>query len=124
MRVIVDTEMPKRCFDCPMHDYVSDRSSSLPSVVRPVCNAHHELKPIPNGDKRPDWCPICGVLPDEHGDLIDRDTLKKEISVLQDTSIIPWQKAREYAEIAKSSTLNIIDDQHAVIKAERKDNEK
>lgn len=26
---------------------------------------------------RPDWCPICGVLPDEHGDLIDRNYLLK-----------------------------------------------
>jgi hypothetical protein len=26
---------------------------------------------------RPDWCPIKGALPDEHGDLIDRDALRK-----------------------------------------------
>lgn len=26
---------------------------------------------------RPSWCPICGVLPEEHGDLIDRDKLKR-----------------------------------------------
>lgn len=77
MRLIVEMEMPQRCFDCPMHDYVSDRSSSLPSKVRPVCNAHHELKPIPKGNERPDWCPIKGELPDEHGDLIDRDKLKR-----------------------------------------------
>ena len=26
---------------------------------------------------RPSWCPICGVLPEEHCDLIDRDALKR-----------------------------------------------
>lgn len=33
---------------------------------------------IENGT-RPDWCPIVGVLPDEHGDLIDRDEVKQKM---------------------------------------------
>ena len=64
-KLIIEMETPKRCFDCPMHDYTSDRSSSLPSKVKPVCNAHHELKPIPNENGRPSWCPIKGMLPEE-----------------------------------------------------------
>lgn len=98
MKLIIDMEMQKFCLECACCD-----------------------RPPDDPNERPSWCPICGVLPEEHGDLIDRSVLKKEISVLQDTSIIPWAKAREYAEITKISTLNIIDDQHAVIAAERKD---
>lgn len=60
--LIIEMKMPQKCFDCPMHDYARNSSSSLPSVVRPVCNAHHELTPIPNGNERPSWCPIKGEL--------------------------------------------------------------
>lgn len=31
---------------------------------------------------RPSWCPIKGVLPDEHGDLIDYDEVEKEFNRL------------------------------------------
>lgn len=74
--LIVDMKMPKRCFDCPMHDWTYGQHETRQNML--VCNARHELEPIlcreiPNGDERPEWCPIKGVLPEEHGDLIDRD---------------------------------------------------
>ena len=70
--VIVRMEMPKDCYDCPMYDFASYRGK-----LTLCCNAHLDLKPIPNnGNPRPSWCPIIGELP-EHGDLIDRDELKK-----------------------------------------------
>ena len=91
--LIVDMKMPKRCFDCPMHDYVSDRRSPLPSKVRLVCNAHHELTPIPNGDERPDWCPIKGEdeyarmvherIMDEIKDNVSMKRLEEELFVLR-----------------------------------------
>ena len=33
----------------------------------------------PSFDNRPPWCPIKGVLPDEHGDLVDADTVLWEV---------------------------------------------
>ena len=125
--LIVDMPMPKRCFDCPMHDYVSNRSSSLPSVVRPVCNAHHELTPIPNGNERPDWCPIKGVLPDEHVDLIDRDEMFEAIYsrvALIDSCPEGKPSMKELFERDVLCTcLHDVVCAKAVIAAERKDDE-
>lgn len=33
---------------------------------------------------RPTWCPIKGVLPDEHGDLIDRHKTAEELNEMAD----------------------------------------
>ena len=76
--LIIDMPMPTRCFDCPMHDWTYGLHETRQNVL--VCNARHELTPIlcqtiPNGDERPDWCPIVGVLPEQHGDLVDTDTV-------------------------------------------------
>lgn len=65
--LIVEMNMPKDCYDCPMYDFSSYRGK-----LTLCCNAHLDLKPIPNnGNPRPSWCPICGVLPEQHGRLID-----------------------------------------------------
>jgi hypothetical protein len=38
------------------------------------CNAHFDLRPIPNGGvPKPDWCPIICQLPEGHGRLVDID---------------------------------------------------
>lgn len=118
-KLIVEMEMADAC-PCDLIGVGYEMWCSAASGIPKRVAEYDEC--VKNGT-RPDWCPIKGVLPETHGDLIDRDALKKNISVLQDTSIIPWAKAREYAEITKSSTLNIIDDQKAVIAAERKDDE-
>jgi hypothetical protein len=55
---------------------------------------------------RPWWCPIKGELPDEHGDLIDRDELKKQC--WHDDGFDLWVSHTE------------IDQQPTVIAAERK----
>ena len=64
----------------------------------------------PSFDNRPPWCPIKGVLPDEHGDLIDRDALKK-------TKVYSHERHEYVVPVA------FIDWQDAVISAERKDDE-
>lgn len=75
--VIVRMEMPKDCYDCPMYDFAVYRGKSTL-----CCNAHFDLKPIPNnGNSRPSWCPIIGELPEQHGRLIDASTV---IGAVQD----------------------------------------
>lgn len=86
-KLIVEMEMPQRCFDCPMHDWTYGLHGTRQNML--VCNAHHELTPILcqtilNGDERPDWCPIKGVLPDGHGDLIDRHKTAEELNEMAD----------------------------------------
>ena len=66
--LIIDMPMPKYCADCPMIA-LSDRGM--------ICLCTEALLEIDYDKKRPSWCPIKGVLPDEHGDLIDKDKLKR-----------------------------------------------
>lgn len=63
MKLIVEIEMPTGCANCPMGD---DDSR--------FCKAAKKYIPMLG---KPSWCPIKGELPDEHGDLIDRDELLK-----------------------------------------------
>ena len=63
--VIVRMEMPEDCYECPMYDFGRDLAGR--SVL--CCNAHFDMKPIPNnGSPRPSWCPIIGVLPEQKTD--------------------------------------------------------
>ena len=64
--LIIDMPMPKYCADCPMIA-LSDRGM--------ICLCTEALLEIDYDKKRPSWCPIVGVLPEEHGDLVDRDAL-------------------------------------------------
>ena len=64
--LIIDMPMPKYCADCPMIA-LSDRGM--------ICLCTEALLEIDYDKKRPSWCPIKGVLPEQHGDLIDADTV-------------------------------------------------
>lgn len=70
---VVSMEMPQDCFECPMCDWNRQKL---------CCNAHHELRPIPNGGvPKPDWCYVICQLPEGHGRLIDASYV---IDVMQD----------------------------------------
>ena len=56
--VIVRMEMPLNCAVCRCH---TDGWCYLLSIQPSECTY----------DSRPSWCPIIGVLPDEHGRIID-----------------------------------------------------
>lgn len=62
-KLIIEMEMPNGCGRCPLVDE-SERCIFLGTYAFNIPN-------------RMPKCPIKGVLPDEHGDLIDRDALKK-----------------------------------------------
>lgn len=74
--VIVRMEMPSECEYCPMCRYYRENG-------RVWCNAANRiLKPVwdcPDWTHlnvaRPSWCPISGVLPEQHGRLIDASTV-------------------------------------------------
>lgn len=62
--VIVRMEMPRNCYLCPMANFFVDKQPYCRLTMRwDECTQ--------NGFKRPSWCPIVGVLPEEHGRLID-----------------------------------------------------
>lgn len=124
--LIVDMKMPKRCFDCPMHDWTYGQHETRQNVL--VCNARHGLEPIlsrviPNGDERPDWCPIKGVLPDKHGDLIDRDKFVDKY-IRHYTEQERKMNLVFAAVEVKQDFADMIYEEDAVIAAERKDDGK
>lgn len=94
-KLIVEMEMPKCCWDCACCD----------SEYR-YCAAGK--KPRDDLNERPSWCPIKGVLPDEHGDLIDRDELRKMNVFSQEFNryVVP---------------MMYIEDANPIVAAERKD---
>ena len=100
--LIIDMPMPKCCADCPMIA-LSDRGM--------ICLCAEELLEIDYDKKRPSWCPIVGVLPEEHGDLIDRDALLETCIYY---NIDPNKSAVD---------ADNIQDMPVIIAAERKDDE-
>lgn len=60
---VVRMEMP--------HDGLCDLAYSF--LNRTVCTIEGNLCNYCDDEVRPDWCPIICVLPEKHGDLIERD---------------------------------------------------
>lgn len=73
--VIVRMEMPENCWCCPngQPDWIYNDDGTLKLVCFcNICNTKEDDKWISETEtERPSWCPIKGVLPDEHGRIID-----------------------------------------------------
>lgn len=64
-KLIVEMPMPTRCGACKCRHVEFDIDR-----VAVFC-AIKDNEYVEDPDSRPSWCPIKGVLPDEHGRLID-----------------------------------------------------
>ena len=101
MSVVVRMEMPLNCFECPMYDWNRQKL---------CCNAHLDLRPIPNGGvPKPDWCPIICQLPEGHGRLVDADILADDM------------KARKAFFGRKSDPQCLVKDATTIVPAERRE---
>lgn len=109
MKLIVEMEMPKDCPMCPLAHYNKIDEFTGCEVAPFKRYAVKTDKAYAESDCRPDWCPIKGVLPDEHGDLIDRDAL---LSVKD-----------KYGKDVLCVSKNTIANMPVLIAAERKDDE-
>lgn len=102
-KLIVEMEMPKRCIECGVRL----------KCKRYVCGLYQDIAEDLNplmGDKD---CLIVGILPDEHGDLIDRDIL------LQTFQNADYETYNDYCE-----AFDTVEAAETVIAAERKDDDK
>lgn len=99
--VIVWMEMPTGCPHCPMADDDSRFCKATKKYIPMLC--------------KPSWCPIKGVLPDEHGDLIDRDKAKDAF----DSSFLTFRM--KDGETMRGFYQRTIAELTTVIAAERKD---
>lgn len=105
MKLIVEMEMPNRCAEC---DIVQKTKSGYRC---PIASKMHGFSCVAGRGQleRPYYCPIDGVLPEQHGDLIDRDELLETclyFMIDSDTSAVD---------------ANNIQDAKVIIAAERKD---
>lgn len=83
--VIVRMEMPKSC-PCDLIGVGYDIYCSATSGIPKRFAEYDEC--VKNGT-RPDWCPIIGELPEQHGELIDmRELLKRKMKM--DWSVLEW----------------------------------
>lgn len=79
--LIIDMPMPVKEWNC------LDCKALCVDMLRHYCGITKKtIDTLKNMRARPDWCPIKGVLPDEHGDLIDRDIMYKEIELWKSTA--------------------------------------
>ena len=68
-KLIVEMPMPTRCGVCKCRHVEFDIDR-----VAVFCEIK-DYKYVEDPDSRPSWCPIKGVLPEQHGDLVDADTV-------------------------------------------------
>ena len=103
--LIIDMPMPSRCGECPL--FYMDIVTC--TVTGKDCTEY--------GAERPSWCPIKGVLLDEHGDLIDKETAKNAF----DSSFLTFRM--KDGETMRGFYQRTIDELPVLIAAERKDDE-
>lgn len=117
---VVRMEMPINCLECPMYDWNRQKL---------CCNAHLDLRPIPNGGvPKPDWCPIVCSLPEGHGRLIDADAMAKDLNydveldakALDDMSIVGYARERfQFDKNRKQDCIRYLSGQKTIVPAER-----
>ena len=104
-KLIIEMEMPRNCDECEVN-----YDCAFCGITGSAFYGNTQIPNfMPDKQKLPD-CPIVGVLPEEHGDLIDRDELKKK-------KVYSYERHEYVVPVA------CIDWEQAVIVAERKDDE-
>ena len=112
-KLIVEMEMPKSCEFCHMAHW--NKLNELTG-----CDAVGGKRNVLDNDEfwnksRPSWCPIKGVLPEQHGDLVDKETAKNAF----DSSFLTFRM--KDGETMRCFYQRTIDELPVLIAAERKD---
>lgn len=112
-KLIVEMEMPRAC-PCELATEIEGNFYPCFAYYGVVERAV-EFDYCVADETRPDWCPILGVLPEKHGDLIDRQDAIKEFEPYAE-----YESNRSNAEWVSriKAVLNLMT---PVIAAERKD---
>lgn len=100
-------KMPEKCPDCNFESECGFCLAKSPDF----CGYTDDLV-------RPDWCPLVELKP--HGDLIDRNDLKKEYVMGFDCNncVSNWKSCQYDAFYAKMDFCLMLDDAPVVIEAE------
>ena len=109
--LIKGMEMPKNCYDCPLFEsiYHLHGCHAVPKSFDDMDMWNF------TGDDRPLWCPLVSVPP--HGDLIDRDALKKSLHEAfddDDAHAFEWGAYWHHGVV-----VSIVNDAPTIIPAEK-----
>ena len=80
-KLIVEMEMPKSC-PCELATEIDGNFYYPCFAYYGAVSRAKEFDDCMENGTRPDWCPIKGMLPKEHGDLVDYDEVEKEFNRL------------------------------------------
>ena len=114
--LIKDIEMPAGCHECILYEH--QKYTGLPFCKAVGKRLVDDYK-TRSYDGKPDWCPLV-ELPETHGDLIDRDAMKKDYRMGNDCNKCEtnW-KSCQYDQIyTKMDFCGWLDDVNVVIEAE------
>lgn len=118
MKLIVDMPMPVKewnCLDCK-------------AICADLMRGHYcgitkkTIDTLKNMRARPDWCPIKGVLPEKHGDLIDIDVAIQTFKCIEEAPYSEFDGQEAF--YTPEDVVNTLLCQDVVIKAERIDDDK
>lgn len=118
--LIIDMPMPRDCICCPMAHWNKLDEFTGCEVAEGKLFEVTRNKEYAESNYRPDWCPIKGVLPDEHGDLIDRDAVKKEIMKRMPRGCMSGSADREGIVCTRRMMLYPISHAKVIVAAERR----
>ena len=120
-KLIVEMEMPKTC------------PCDLTNGDTPCFAAHGIPKRWADFEKhskllhtRPWWCPIIGVLPEQHGRLVDADAMAKDLEYdceldargLDDMTIVGYQREHlQFDKDCKQNCMRYLTEQETVVPA-------
>ncbi len=128
-KLIVEMEMPICCADCPCCICLNGMKPAYCKAVMVdddnIVDGLMWKETDPND--RPSWCPICGVLPEEHGELIDRDemfdTVRNRIALTDSCGEGKPSQLELFERDVLCTVLHDVVCAKAVIAAERKDDD-
>lgn len=108
-KLIVEMEMPTRCGACKCRHVEFDID-----YVAVFCAIKDNLY-VKDPDSRPSWCPIKGVLPEEHGRLVDADACSSVLRKLENEAKTNIEK------LCYGYAARMFEEAFTIIAAERKD---
>lgn len=123
--LIKGMKMPKDCHECR---FCSGYMTGQARILGYVCLASLKKEDSVRGRRKleelctesiPDWCPLV-ELPEKHGNLIDRDDLKREYRMGNDCNDCEtdWKSCQYDIVYSKMDFCGWLDDTPVVIEAE------
>lgn len=101
MSILINMEMPTRCFSCPMCDVEGAEVNCAISHGSYI--EYREVDQKVAMQDRPEWCPLIEVPP--HGRLIDADALEVQNGWLRDSKYFAQESSHTHITFVYSNDI-------------------